>query len=112
MAGSWVILGLEEKAGAMLSNPAFVWSDHTPAGLMNSQEPAYKSEQWLELSGPGQGTGSFRYQLHEYVLGHSSYSDQYLLTSARSLKMLCGPQLSFNNHFDQILPQPFYRFHT
>lgn len=73
MAGAGVILGLEEKAGAMLSNPAFVWSDHTPAVDEQPRNLLSKSEQWLELR-VWSGTGSSRYQLHEYVLGHSSYS--------------------------------------
>ena len=44
MTGSWVILELEEKAGEMLFNPAFVWSEHTPAGLMNGQGTCLASQ--------------------------------------------------------------------
>lgn len=100
MTGSWVILELEEKAGEMLFNPAFVWSEHTPAGLMNGQGTclASQSSGWNRES--DQGPGSFRYQLHEYVLGQSFYSDQYLLTpSKKPEKCYAGPSFLFNSRF-------------
>ena len=77
-------------------------ADELPRNLLS------KSGQRLELES-GQGTGSLMYHLHEYVLGHTSYSDQALLTpSKKPERRYVGPGFVFNNCFG-LNPSPTLR---